>query len=285
MGKLGRSYSLSVQTQSGATLVIKPPFTLEFDIARNTLSSANHASFRIYNLSRNNRNQIRFNIDNYGVFRSIELRAGYGTNLPLIFKGNISQAWSVRENVNFITQIQCFDGGFAFNNGITSQQFQKNTSQDSIIRSIAGSLPGVSVGAIGSYPGVLTRGNAYNGSGTDILRELSGGGFFIDNSKVNCLGDNECVLGETLIISPESGLLGTPVREQTILHFDMIFEPSLILGQRVELRSVTDTEINEFYKVISLQHRGVISEAVSGTAITTVGLFAGTAALREVPSL
>jgi hypothetical protein len=276
---------LQVQTQDGGVLTVEPPFTMEFDITRNILTSANVSSIRIYNLSKNNRNQIRKNVNDYGDLRQITFTAGYGTNLPVVFTGNISQAWSVREGVNVITQVESFDGGFAFTNGLTNEQFPSGTPQSTIIASLAGSLPGVTLGAIGNYPGVTSRGNSYSGTTTDLLRELTGGGFFIDNGKVNCLGDSECLQGEIELINSASGLLGTPVREQTILNFDMLFEPRLVIGQKIQLQSITESNFNGFYKVISIKHRGMISEAVCGDAITSVGLFYGTQALTTVPSL
>lgn len=282
MNKFLRNYSLSVETQNGETITIKPPFTIEFDITRNTLTSANVCSIRVLNLSQKNQNSIRFNIMDSGDFRSVELKAGYGPNLPVIFSGNITQAWSVREGVNSITAIECFDGGFAFANAETNEVFPSGTSQDTILRTLAGSLPNVSLGAVGSFPGSLSRGNSISGSTTDHLADLSGGGFFIDNGKAHILGDSECLEGEMLIINSQSGLLGTPVREQTILHFDMIFEPRLTVGQLIHLDSSTGKNFNGDYKIISLKHRGMISDAVCGDAITTVGMFYGTSALTTV---
>lgn len=282
--KFGRNYTLTVETLNGELLIIQPPFTVEFDITRNILTSANVCSIRIYNLSQNNRNKIRFNIMDTGDFRAVQLQAGYGTNLPIIFNGNITQAWSVREGNNFITAIESFDGGFAFSNSQSNIVFPAGTAQQTVIETLAGSLPNVSIGAIGSYPGSLSRGASYNGSATDILRDLTGGGFFIDNGKANCLGDSECLEGEMLLINSSNGLLGTPVREQTIINFDMIFEPRLIVGQQIQLQSSTAQNFNGFYKVISLKHRGTISQAVCGDAITSVGMFYGTSALSTVPA-
>lgn len=282
--KFGRNYLLSVENIEGDTLFVEPPFTLEFDITRNLLSSANVASIRIFNLSAKNRNLLRKDVSDYGRLRAIELRAGYGTNLPVIFSGNVTQAWSVREGVNFITQIESFDGGFAFANGVTNEQFSTGTPVSSVIATLLNNLPGVTAGVIGSYPGTLSRGNSYNGSTTDLLATLTGGGFFIDNGKAHCLGDSECLEAEIAIINSASGLLGTPVREQTILHFPIIFEPRLAVGQIVELDSITDTNFNGFWKVISVKHRGMISESVCGDAVTDVGLFYGTKALTTVGS-
>lgn len=275
MDKFGRNYLLSVQTQSGNTLQLTLPFTVEFDIIRNTLTSANVCQLRIYNLSLINRNQIRFNASDYGQFRAIEFKAGYGSNPPVVFTGNISQAWSVREGVNFITQIECYDGGFAFVNGVTNTQFPAGTPQKTVIQTLAGSLPNVKLGAVGNYPGQLSRGNSYNGNTTGILQELTGGGFFVDVGKANALGNNEYIaaLNGVTTVNSQSGLLGTPVLEQTIVRFDMLFEPGLNVGHKITLDSITESNFNGDYKVTAVKHRGMISEAVCGSAITTGEFF------------
>lgn len=274
MAKFGRNYILNIQTQSGSTLTIKPPFTVEFDITRNILSSANVSSIRVFNLNANNRSQIRKNVNDYGDLRLINLQAGYGNNLPVVFQGNITQAWSVREGVNFITQIESFDGGYAFANSVSNTNFPANATQQTVVDSLVQNLAasGVNPGVIGSFEGTLSRGNSYSGNTTDILREITGGRFYIDNGKAFALSDNECISGPVTTIDSSSGLLGTPVREQTIINFDMLFEPRLLLAQLITLNSITESNFNGQYKIISLKHRGMISEAICGDAITSVGL-------------
>lgn len=279
--KFNRKYSLAVQTntinpQTGTrdTITIQNPFTIEFDVVRNVLSSSNTCVLRIYNLSQVNRNLLRKNVYDYGVNRTCVFRAGYDTNFPIAFAGSVMQCFSVREGNNFITQIECLDGGFAFVNGQTNASFPSGTPFVTVLENLAKTLPGVSLGAIGSYPGSLSRGNAYCGSTADLLTELTGGGFFIDNGKVNMLNDSECLAGRIFTVSSASGLLGTPLLENNIIHFEMLFEPQLQVGQQIQLDSITGQNFNGFYKVISVKHRGMISEAVCGDAITTVSMFA-----------
>lgn len=275
MDKYNRNYILLIEKKDSTTLKVTLPFTIEFDIHRNSLSSANVCSIRVYNLSPNNRSQIRKDQFDFGDLRTISLLAGYGDNLSLAFKGNINQAWSVREGNNMITQIESYDGGFAYVNAITNQSYISGTPQRSIIDSLANSLPGVSVGAIGNFTGQISRGNSYVGSTTDLLRDISGGGFFIDNGKAHCIKDDECLAGNIPLINSKSGLLGTPVKEQTYINFDVLFEPSLKVGQLIKLESETADHFNGTHKVLSLKHRGMISEAVCGSAITSVGLLPG----------
>jgi hypothetical protein len=273
--KYNRAYTLIVGTANGGSVTVPLPFTCTFDITRNDLSSANVAQIKVYNLSPQNRNQIRFNIMDTGDYRPVILQAGYGSNISTIFKGSITQAWSDRSpgDTNFITTIESFDSGYAFQNGIINMTFPAGTAISTVIATLANSLPYTNVGIIGSYPGTLQRAFAANGNAIDILRDLTGGGVFIDNSTVNILGNTECLNGILGTIDDSVGLLGTPIREQSTLNFDMIFEPRLQIGQYVTLNSSTGQNYNGNYKIIGVKHRGMISGAVCGDAITSVRFF------------
>lgn len=280
MDKLNRKYKLSIQTRDGGLKTIALPFTVEFDIHRNSFSSANTCSIRIYNLAPVTRDLIRKDPTDYGDQREITFQAGYGDKLSLGFKGNIQQAWSSREGSNMITEIECFDAGFAYVNATyEGPPFPKGTPDRTILATMAQSIGGgVSVGAIGpSYDGVTTRGTAITGSPIERLTELSEGGFFIDGQVANVLAENEALYtGGIPLINAASGLLGTPLLESTFVHVEMLFEPGIQVAQLVQLESQTATRFNGQHKVVGIKHRGTISEAVSGNAVTTLILLPGT---------
>lgn len=280
--KFGRNYELKIETETGV-LTIAPPFTVEFDITRNTLTSANVCQIRIYNLGLKTRNQIRHNAYDFGIYKKISFRAGYGSNLPEAFTGNITAAWSVREGTNFITQIECYDGGYAFMNGRANVAFPAGVQRVDVIEQLMRGLPKVERGVVGSYPGTLSRGNSYSGNSVEILSQLTGGGFFIDGGRANALSADEYIAGPAgvAVINSKSGLLGTPVLEQTVVRFDMIFEPRLNIGQKIRLESITEANFNGDYKVTAVKHRGMISDAVAGAA-TTTGEFYYSKALTAV---
>lgn len=286
MDKFRRNYELTINFETGDTLTIRPPFTLEFNVVRSILSSANVCQLRVYNLSKLNRNRIRFNISNYGTYRGISLKAGYGDNISEIFRGNISQAWSVREVTDWITQIECYDGGFAFTNAITDASFVAGTPERVVFGKIIKDLPHVSEGAIGNFFDVIPRGNSYSGSTKDILSNITGGAFFVDSEKANILKTNEYYTsqgGKPLLINASSGLLSTPIQEQTIVRFEMLLEAQLNIGSAAFLDSITGDNFNGLYKITAISHRGVISDVVSGTAVTT-GEFFYDKALIPVPA-
>lgn len=268
--KFGRNFELLVETDSGV-VTIRPPFTVEFDITRTTLTSSNVCQLRIYNLGETTRNRIRHNGNDWGLNKAVLFRAGYGQDMPEIFSGNVTAAWSAREGVNFITQIECYDGGYAVNAGVTNTTFPSGVPRVDVIESLMRGLPGIKRGVVGSYPGVLTRGNAYSGNTVAILRELTGGGFFIDGGRGHALNANEYIAQPSGIatINARSGLLGTPMLEHTLVRFDMIFEPRLTIGQLIALESFTERNFNGNYKVTAIKHKGMISEAVAGSAVTT----------------
>lgn len=276
MVKYGRNYILEVETSDHKTITVELPFTVEFDIHRNSFSSANASQIRVYNLNPDHRSQIRKDQFDYADIRQIWFQAGYGDNLATAFKGNITMASSVREGVNFISNIESFDGGYAYVNAIApNTPFPAGTTEEAMIVSLAKSMPGTTLGAIGSYPKQIERGNSFTGPTPKILSEISGNSFFIDNGKVNVLKSDECLAGDTLIVNPQSGLLGTPVKENAYINVEMLFEPSIRIAQLVNLQSGSADHLNGIHKVISIKHRGVISSSVSGTAITQLGLLSG----------
>ena len=303
--KFGRNYFLNIELADGSLLQVFLPFTIDFTIIRKNLGSLNTGKMRIYNLSPKNRDLIRYDMSNYSTVRKIQLYAGYGVNLPLIFSGNISQAWSVREGVDFITTIEAYDGGDGFINGIIpgTATFSAGTTLQTIYKTLMSYMPNTTFGAIGPsfiYADVKTkttlltntRSTSYTGNAGDVLRSITGGAFFIDNGKTYILADNECINGSVALVNSQSGILNTPLRENSIVTVDMIFEPGIILGQYIELESSTfsalnstatnSDNVNGFYKITSLTHRGMISESICGDAITTLEFFSPLGELTRV---
>jgi hypothetical protein len=290
MDKYNRFYKLLIEKRNGQTLEVRRPFTVEFDIHRNSLNSANVGSFRIYNLNTDNRNEIRKDQYNTGDVRKVVFQCGYGDDLSLAFVGNINQAWSVREGTNYITQIESYDGGFAYAYARANLPVAAGTPNQSIVETLTSSLSqyGISRGAIGEVEGQSdNRGMSITGNPIKTINELSNNSFFIDNGKANVLsGDIGNGVGEAIdtpipIINAKSGLLGTPVKESLHVNFDMLFEPGLKVAQLIKLVSSTEARFNQIHKVISLKHKGVISDSICGTAVTSVGLLPGSFITRS----
>ena len=255
-------------------ITIRYPFTLEFDVDRNTFANANKASFRIYNLAESTRKKIFQDAFNINRFVFVELYAGYGTNLPLIFTGRVMQAYHSKQGTDIITEIQAVDNDIV--QSYSSKSFQAGTSKKDIVTSLVEDMPNTQLGAIGTLDGTIDRQAIFEDGTFSAISRLTGGNVFIDLGKLNVLNPNE-VLGDVGIykITSYTGLLGTPQRRDASLELDMVFAPEIAVGQLVEISSRVNKEYNGQYKVCGIHHHGVISGSICGEAITTVSLFIG----------
>ena len=199
--------------------------------------------------------------------------------LPIIFKGNLKQAYSHREGTEFRTEIEAYDGGFAFVNGYQSTNFVAGTQRNDVIDTLINGLPHINKGAVGNFNDVLTRGNSLTGSIVENLQQITNGNFFIDNEKAYCLLPDEYIEGDIVVLKAETGLLSSPLREETYLKVKTLFEPRLRVGQQISLESVTNSEFNGLYKVMGFRHHGTISAAEGGTCETEITLYYGASKL------
>lgn len=287
--KFQRYYVLTVQGNDGNLIEIKNPFTVEFSIVRHILASSNTGSFRVYNLNQRTRGNIYRDKFNFNDIRTLTFKAGYGNAdpLPTVFNGNIKQAYSNRGSgsVNFITEIQGYDMGWSmvksFSNftlspsedaPVTKQKVVDLLIADMIINTPVKALK---MGIVGNFAGVYPRGRTVFGPTWDILQTETGKSCFIDNGKVNAIKNTEAIEGDIQVIDSSSGLLSTPKRTETYLTVDILFEPGLVIGQRILLDSRSSPQFNGYYKIIGIEHSGIISDAVGGRCVTTVTLDLG----------
>lgn len=276
MQKFGLNYKLEVQTSDNSYVEISYPLTCEFSIDRNTLAQANTASFTVYNLDQNTRNKCYKDLYQTTVYKGVEFYAGYGENLSLLFKGNIKRGYSERVGTNFFTKIEAYDGGFAFVNGYSNKSFSAGTPKNEILDSLIADLPKVKKGIVGKgFDEKLVKGNTYDDNTMKLLRSITNEHIFIDNERVNILTDEECLPSNLPMITADTGLLGTPLKEESSIAFNMVFEPRLLVGQEIYLESSTEPSYNGSYKVIGFKHSGTISASTPSKVITKGNLWYG----------
>jgi hypothetical protein len=280
IGKLGRTYRLDIFTPAGKQITIEPPFSIHFNITRNTLASANKAGITLYNLGAATRNQIfkdRFSISEYW---RVRLWAGYGGRLHEIFTGNIYEAMSYKEGTEWITTIDAFDGMDAIQNGFTATTVEAETDNRDVISRIINDMPNVLAGVLGTpAQGSSPRGQSLIGQSSELLSEQTGGQYFIDKEIVNILSDNEVLPGAVVLLDP-SILLSTPRRREAFLDVPLLFEGAVQVGQVFEIQSL-EPRYNGQYKTMGFTHDVMISEAQSGAARTDLQLYFGADGLQE----
>ena len=289
MQKFNRVYELKVeaddqvrpasQVTPGNTkyVTIKLPYTVEFEINRANLSSAQTATFRVYNLGLETRNAIQKDAYQF-IFRAVQFRAGYespdGSFVPLIFNGTVKTAYSYRQGVDFITEIEAYDSAWAISQGYSALSLPPGVTASQAVLQLAQTMPGL-VGnpIVGEFNATTGRGSVFFGNTWGLIQQLTNNLAVLDNGQLKALKLNEIFRGGIPVISAETGLLGSPKRTSSFIECEMIFEPRLTLCQIIELQSVTNPQFNRPWKVVGIQHRGMISEAVAGSATSTATLW------------
>lgn len=281
------AFSFTPPTQE--IITIANPFTLTLSIQRKALASMNTGNFQIYNLNPTTRGLLYKDYTDLLCMRRITVKAGYLSigNLSTIFDGNIMWCTSYRKQgtTNFITEINAYDYGFATVNAFTSYNFNGITSKNQIVRQMVNDVCAMGPSGQRVTPGYIHNFVDNNGNPiTEYYRTVSnnswqqlqyetGNTCYIDNGQLNILQDNEYFSGTTTQISADTGLLGSPMRSDTYVVCEMLFEPSLLIGQQITLASITEPQFNGQYKVVGINHTGVISDAIGGKLQTTVSLF------------
>ena len=277
--KFNRRYVLKLETADKRVVTIGGDLTIEFNIVRNTLASANTASFSVKNLAPKTRSAVYKDLYNVEEFRAIQFFAGYddlqkNAKLTLLFNGTIKSAYNNRPagGTEFSTDIECFDGTLsAFDN--INLNIKKGVELKEIFKEVTKSMTDIDGFTIGDGFNQKTyRGSTFMGNPKDYLRNLSGGKMFVDSRGVYILQENEVLQGSIKKIDNSNGILGTPRRQELFVEIDMLFEPRLKPAQLIELESVSAPEHNGTYKVVGFRHSGIISGSEGGTAITTATL-------------
>lgn len=266
--------------QDGTTKIVQDEaqLTCHFNLTRGILSDSNKCTIQIYNLAPSTREKIfqdAFQIDP-SKWKFVRLEAGYDGVLSPIFMGRILQAYSHRSGgqTDIVTEIQAqaldmFDCQ-------TSHTFEAGTTYKEAVQTIATTdLPNVTIGNIGELNGTFQTPTTFDGNAMENINKISGGNAFIDNNQLNILMSNEVIDVPVPVITEDNGLLDTPDRRDANLEVKMLFEPSLIVGQLLEIKSGVQPIFNGQYKVMGFTHDCLISGSQAGSRTTTVNLYIG----------
>lgn len=252
----------------------------KFNVTRGLLSDANRCSIQLYNLAPSTREKIfqdmyqPFDINQW---KYVKLEAGYDGKLSEIFNGRILQAYSKKSGgqVDFITEIQA--QALDMFGCQSSHTFEAGTTYKEAIQTIVNDdMPNVSIANVGELDGAFLTNTTVEGNALENINQIAGGNAFVDGNNLNVLLSNEVIDVPVPVIKDDTGLLETPNRHDAFLEVKMLFEPSLIVGQLLEIKSETAPIFNGQYKVLGFTHNCTISGSEAGTRTTTVSLYYGT---------
>ena len=255
--------------------VVEYPITCKFNSQRGTFSQANKCTIELYNLNATTRGAFfkdALTLDQQN-WKYIKLEAGWNGQLSQIFYGKILQAYSSKSGgqTDIITHIDCQP--FDIFTSQSSYTFEAGTSYKGAYKTIAPDLKNCQIGNIGTLEGTFKTQTTYDGKTIDCLNEISGNNTFVDNGVINTIMSNEVIDVPVPLVTDENGLLSTPIRRDASLTIKMLFEPTLIVGQLLEIKSRIQPVYNGQYKVLGFTHDCLISPTQAGQRITTVELW------------
>ncbi len=245
-----RACSLVVANSSGNGLDLGE-LRVVFCTKKGDVETPNSAEIRVYNLAEETISRMKKE------FTRVILQAGYQNNMGIIFDGNIRQARLGRENgTDTCLEIIAADGDRAYSFATV------NTTL------VAGSLPvdriktcqnafaakGVQAGYmpdLGGQP--LPRGKVMYGMARKYMRDTAantGCTWSIQDGKTQLVKASGYLPGEAVVLTHETGLVGTPEQTNGGIKVRCLLNPKLRVGGRIKLdnqsiqQAKTDLKMN-----------------------------------------
>lgn len=213
-----------------------------FSVSKDISGRANEATISIWNLNKEHRNAVGKELD------SVMLEAGYdppddGSNVGILFKGNIRDVKHERDGPDIITTVTCGDGDKAFRSATCSKSFPKGTDPKAIVDDLYSQLEkhGIKKGEL-KYPADLQpyrRPYAMCGSATRELDRLGRGHEFywsVQNETFEVF-PSDGYLGGVVLISAKTGMIGPPTITDNGVQVKALLNPEVRPGRRVQVKS------------------------------------------------
>ncbi|MBQ0113349.1 MAG: hypothetical protein KBT03_09490 [Bacteroidales bacterium] len=287
MAKKNRIYRLTVGLQDAKgnpidkAIIITNPIGISFNVTRGIYAQRQQLDIDIYNLNDSNRRALFRDVFKNGAneannFLICVLEAGYeDSGMSVVFAGFVWSCYTKKNGVNAVTHIQAntnLGEQYAAMN-VTLKEGQTLTD---IYEAAMRTCPYYTTGKASIPDYTFIRPVSIADNAFRILSTYTGKDVFVDLMKVYVLGQQEAVEGYVPKIDFETGLLGAPERQNGVLSVNVIFEPRIVVGQIIEIKSSVAPEFNGQYKVFGITHQGEINDAGGGRLTTRLDMQVGT---------
>lgn len=257
--RFNRDYELTVNISNSQAIIIKPPINIAFSCDKSTKSSLNKLTLRIFNLNESHRLAL---IKDKLINRRIPLilKLGYDERLEKVFTGDVKTSVTVREGVDFVTQMECYDGGFDYLNSFTSRTVK---GKDTAVNAIMQDMPNTAKGKI-TQQRQLLRPKVLVGSSSKLIEDQldPDESFFIDGEQLFILKDDEVVSSYIPVVTGQTGLINTPERENSEVSFQTTLNPALRIGGLCKIESKSAPYLNDVYKITTINYNGELDGEV-----------------------
>ena len=183
--------------------------------------------------------------------KRLTLEAGRAsTGLSLIYNGNIFRS-SISQPPDQTLTIKCLTGQY-LKQSLVQVSFPETATLSRIAHSVAekNQLPIL-------FEATERNINNFSFSGSalklvEALANLGGIDVFVDNDLLVVKNYNAARQGKTIVLSPETGLVGIPEPTETGIRLIMLFDNRVNIGSSLELRSHLYPTFNGSYVIYKL---------------------------------
>jgi hypothetical protein len=248
-----------------------------FHVEKSGSATPNKATVEIYNLKEESRKYITKRM-------AFILGGGYVGNATQLFSGAVELIDHEQHGPDWVTKLENHDGVHAYRGLVLSESFKPGTTETAVVDAIARKM-GVKVGDLKGLGirskadgKVLRKGQWNHGrtlSGTaraelDALCRRAGARWSIQDGVLQVLRLGQSLDDEAVVVSPATGLVGSPKVTETGVKFTMLLTGKLVPGKLVQL----DTRyIKGNYVVENVVHTGDSHGHAWHTHIDAIHLF------------
>lgn len=209
---------------------------IDFQATRDIGSKQNTGSAVIWNLSRENRGKLGEEFD------TLKIEAGYeNEEFGIIFHGAIRDVTIEREGADTRSLIECGDGDKGINKGAVSKTFPAGTKPKEVLEYLASQMPDVEVGTIigmddlPAYERPITL-YGYAAREADEIGRQHGVYWSIQSGTFEAIKSDQYI-NDVVVISSESGLVGTPKVTDKGVSLRSLLRPAVGPGRVIDVRS------------------------------------------------
>lgn len=221
-----------------------------FDIDKTNEANPNRADVGVYNVNDNTK----------GILESknakVYLEVGYGDDLQTIFVGNVTKVVHENKSPDILTKIELGDGDNAFRNGRIEEGFPSGTSTSHLIDKLI-EASGLGRGSVKGIPDInYANGIVLSGSVRHNLNEICKKNdleWSIQDEAIQILPKKQFNLDSIVLLTPETGLVGSPSKTKKGIEFTSLLQAKLRPGGKVKIES---RNYNGVFKVRRVNHKG-----------------------------
>lgn len=226
---------------------------IRFQVTQHNLQSPNVGDITISNLSDQTVKRIK------GEGTEVTLEAGYEQNPGLIFKGQIIQKRSGRENpVDTYLNIIAQGGDQAYNHAVVSKTLAAgHTYKDQVMTAYEALKPfGITLGKIADLGDKkMPRARVLFGMARDILRTIAistGTSWSIQNNELTVTKNNEPKEGGAIVLNSRTGMIGLPVQSIDGILVTCLLNPQIGPGSLIQINqaSVQEAKLSADYTAV-----------------------------------